>query len=366
MLANKITIKKQTHHANNLADFIDKYTSHAETQMLLIKPQTKLTPFIEEPEKFIGYMNDYKTMVKYNFKCCTLKQIAKVHKLKVTGNKTQLTLRIFAFLYLFKYVVTIQKCFRGKLQRVYNMLHGPAVMNRKLCTNDCDFGTLEPNKNIPFEQFISFKDTDNFIYGCDIASLYNLYLSHDVISRNSVKIQNPYNRAYLPGDVFYNIKKLIQLSVVLGKKISLVMEDDIVEVSVEQQVESRCFTIFQNVGNYSDANWFLSLNRTKLIKFMRDLIDIWSYRAQLSNELKRNICPPNGDPFSNFNTNILYEVDVLIVQKAVIGVMEKITNHGIDADSKSLGGYYVLGALTLVSEDAAQAVPWLYQSMCYI
>ena len=364
MLVNKITAKKQTHYtsANNLEDFIGKYTAHAETHMLLIKPQTKLKPYNNERAEFM----DCKTMVMYNFNCCALKQIAKAHKLKVTGNKTQLTLRIFTFLYLFKYVVTIQKCFRGKLQRVYNMLHGPAVMNRKLCTNDCDFGTLEPNKNIPFDQFISFQDTDNFIYGCDIASLYNLYLSHDSICRNSVKIQNPYNRSSLPGDVFYNIKKLIQLSAVLGKKITLVMEDDIVEVSAEQQIESRCFTIFQNVGNYSDANWFLSLNRTKLIKFMRDLIDIWSYRAQLSIELKRNICPPHGDPFSNFNTNILYEDDVLIIQKAVIEVIEKITNYGIDADSKSLGGYYVLGALTLVSDAAALAVPWLYQSMCYI
>lgn len=364
MMVNKIITKKQTHHAsaNNLEGFIGKYTAYAETQMLLIKPHTKLKPYNNERTHFM----DCKTMVMYNFNCCALKQIAKAHKLKVTGNKTQLTLRIFTFLYLFKYVVTIQKCFRGKLQRVYNELHGPAVMNRNLCTNDCDFGTLEPNKSIPFEQFISFKDTDNFIYGCDIASLYNLYLSHDAICRNSVKIQNPYNRSSLPGDVFYNIKKLIQLSAVLGKKITLVMEDDIVEVSVEQQIQSRCFTIFQNVGNYSDANWFLSLNRTKLIKFMRDLIDIWSYRAQLSIELKRNICPPHGDPFSNFSTTLLYEDDILIIQKAVIEVMEKITNHGIDSDSKSLGGYYVLGALTLVSEAAAQAVPWLYQSMCYI
>ena len=364
MLVNKITAKKQTHYtsANNLEDFIGKYTAHAETHMVLIKPQTKLKPYNNERGEFM----DCKTMVMYNFNCCALKQIAKAHKLKVTGNKSQLTLRIFTFLYLFKYVVTIQKCFRGKLQRVYNMLHGPAVMNRNLCTNDCDFGTLEPNKNIPFDQFISFQDTDNFIYGCDIASLYNLYLSHDSICRNSVKIQNPYNRSSLPGDVFYNIKKLIQLSAVLGKKITLVMEDDIVEVSAEQQIEARCFTIFQNVGNYSDANWFLSLNRTKLIKFMRDLIDIWSYRAQLSVELKRNICPPHGDPFSNFNSNILYEDDVLIIQKAVIEVIEKITNYGIDADSKSLGGYYVLGALTLVSDAAALAVPWLYQSMCYI
>ena len=356
--------KKQTQYANanNLEEFIRRYTSYAETQMIKSKPSTKLRPYTNANP----YFRDHETIITYNFNCCALKQIAKAHKLKVTGNKSELTLRIFTFLYLSQFVTIIQKCFRGKLQRIYNYLHGPAGMNRNLCTNDCDFATLEPNKNITFDQFISFKDTDNFIYGCDIASLYNLYLSHDIISRNSVKIQNPYNRLSLPVDVFYNIKKLIQLSTVLGKKITLVIEDDIVEVSSEQQIESRCFTIFQNVGNYSDANWFLSLTRTKLIKFMRDLIDIWSYRSQLSIEIKRNICPPNGDPFSNFNLQILYLDDILIIQKAVVEVMEKITNYGIDADSKSLGGYYVLGALTLVSEDAAMAVPWLYQSMCYI
>ena len=39
--------KKQTHSAsgNNLEDFIGKYTAHAETYMLLIKPQTKLKPY---------------------------------------------------------------------------------------------------------------------------------------------------------------------------------------------------------------------------------------------------------------------------------------------------------------------------------
>ena len=67
MLVNKITAKKQTHYtsANNLEDFIGKYTSYAETHMVLIKHQTKLKPFINECEYFL----DYKTMVKYNFNC---------------------------------------------------------------------------------------------------------------------------------------------------------------------------------------------------------------------------------------------------------------------------------------------------------
>jgi hypothetical protein len=49
----------------------------------------------------------------------------------------------------------------------------------------------------------------------------------------------------------------------------------------------------------------------------------------------------------------------------VLQSMETMVNTGIDKDSRSLGAYYVLGALTLVNEEAANALPWLYQSMQY-
>ena len=45
--------------------------------------------------------------------------------------------------------------------------------------------------------------------------------------------------------------------------------------------------------------------------------------------------------------------------------MEKFVNSGTDNDSKSLGAYYILGALTLVNTDAANALPWLFQSVSY-
>lgn len=45
--------------------------------------------------------------------------------------------------------------------------------------------------------------------------------------------------------------------------------------------------------------------------------------------------------------------------------MEYLVKSGHTADSRSLGAYYVLAALTLVSEDARIALPWLYQSVAY-
>ena len=46
--------------------------------------------------------------------------------------------------------------------------------------------------------------------------------------------------------------------------------------------------------------------------------------------------------------------------------MENMINNSVDRDSSSLGCFYVLGALTLVNAEAANAMAWLYQSVIHI
>ena len=43
--------------------------------------------------------------------------------------------------------------------------------------------------------------------------------------------------------------------------------------------------------------------------------------------------------------------------------MECMISRGINNASKSLGANYILCALTLVNTDAAENLPWLYQSV---
>ena len=62
---------------------------------------------------------------------------------------------------------------------------------------------------------------------------------------------------------------------------------------------------------------------------------------------------------------IYTESNISNVKKVILEVMEKLINNGIDKDSKSLGAYYILGALTLVNEAAALSLPWLFQSFSY-
>jgi hypothetical protein len=350
------TLKKNK--KDTIDEYMDSITSKCEKMMLIVKKPIK----ISDDTIIIPTIKTYNDISRFNYNVNQLKIIAKNYKLKISGNKPQLVSRIFSYLYFSSYIIKIQKIFRGFLVKKYKQLHGPASINRKICTNPEDFVTLEPLSEINFHQFLSYKDADGFIYGFDIISLHNLFLK----SKETDVIRNPYNRNLIPEYVTKSIKTIIRLSRILKINISLNYEDVTQNISAEKAIELRALSLFQNIdalGNYSNSQWFLSLNRSHLVRFVRELTDIWNYRAQLSNEIKRNICPPNGDPFRNLSIQYVHtESSMCNVKKVILEVLEKFVNNGINNDSKALGAYYVLGALTLVNSEAATSLPWLFHS----
>jgi hypothetical protein len=355
------TPSKNNVKINKEVDYLNGILQKCENQIIFIKKLEK----IDENNISIPTIYNYNNVTKYNYNIQQLKIFAKHYKLKIGGTKKELTVRIFVFLQLSYHITKIQKIFRGSLQRKFNNLHGPAYKNRKLCTNNTDFITMENLNDLDINQFFSYKDVDDFIYGFDLASIFSL-----IYMKNNVKIsQNPYNRNNIPIEVLINIKLLVRIGKILNKKVYLEIQDEPLNISNEKVIELRALSLFQNInalGNYSNSEWFLSLSRSNLIKFVRELSDIWNYRAQLSLEVKAKICPPNGTPFRNLSTPYIHtETDINNVKKVILEVLEKLVNNGIDADSKSLGAYYVLAALTLVNVDAATALPWLFQSVSH-
>jgi hypothetical protein len=136
-------------------------------------------------------------------------------------------------------------------------------------------------KDLHYGQFYSFKDNDGRIYGFDIASIYNLiYKNTDTINISKIGGINPYNRNKIPTFVMIDLKMIIRTSKILKIKINLEFDTDIGNVSNAKTVEMRALSLFQNIdslGNYSSPEWFLTLNRNQLIKFLRELSDIWNY-----------------------------------------------------------------------------------------
>ena len=222
---------------------------------------------------------------------------------------------------------------------------------------------MEPVEEIPVEQFFSCRDEEGFLYGYNLTSLYNLCLK----SPRDQPLKNPYNRKTIPARVIIDMKHYIRLCRVLGKKLEVAWDNPLTEISAEKSIELRVLELFQTIdslGNYSNPIWFHSLNRGQLVRMMAELKDIWNYRAQLSPQVKREICPPYGDPFHTITMQTFaHEQNMESIKLAIVPVLERLVNTGVDTDSRTLGAYYVLGALTLVSTAAAEALPWLYQSL---
>jgi hypothetical protein len=170
--------------------------------------------------------------------------------------------------------------------------------------------------------------------------------------------------------VIDNFSELIFFSNFLNIAISLESISEIPEESPEARVIRRTqevFYIIDSLGNFSNSNWFLELDIVRLKRFIRELYDIWNYRAGLSYEAKYQICP-NQDPFASMIHLLGFHNDMSMhplhyYQNIIIEILSKLVSLGINESSQSLGSYYVLGALTLVNKNAEESLPWLYESV---
>ena len=299
----------------------------------------------------------YDEILNLNYNCSQLKSICRYYKQKVSGNKKQLIFLLYNYLKYSNSAIKIQKCFRGHLRRYINKLRGPGLKNT--CINETDFYTLNYLKDLDKSQFYSFKDKDGFIYGFDICSLYNM-----IVKEKQKK--NPYNRNILPiNKIYEDIKCILKITKIFKENINIELDNDLSQFSQEKQVEMRAINIFQNIDNHgfiTDAKWYLNLNRQQLKRYVSELVDIWQYRAQISPEMKRKINPQHGDPFFTVNMNVLVHKCYEVMRKRILDIIEIFVTQGEDDDSRSLGTYYVLGALTTVNHDAAISLPWLYES----
>jgi len=312
-------------------------------------------------------------MYKYNYNCEQLKIIARHYKIKHSGNKNQLFMRILMYLHFSRYITPIQGLFRGFLYRRLISYKGPGLKNRDDCVNQCDFLTMDSVNEIPYMQFYSFRDMDGFIYGFDMTSLYNLLFKNNNNSSSVLRAtpKNPYNRNPIPVSVFTDLRRIMKLSKLFGIGVDIDIEEDVQSIrerTIPERVRDLCMKMDQ-MGHYTNVEWFLSLSAAKLRKFVRELTEIWNYRANISPHIKRDICPPLGDPMRHINYVELYvreESTLESKQRMVLECLEKLVTSGINEDSKCLGAYYVLGALTLVNIDVALAMPWLYESFEYV
>ena len=313
-------------------------------------------------------INNYSTLLVVKYKIDELKKLCTKYKISKGGNKEELIKRLYEYCKNSAGPLKIQKVFRGFLNRKLRKLQGPALMNRKICTNDADFFTMDDMIEIPATQFYSYRDDDNFVYGFDIVSLYNL------IKKEGLYAKNPYNRNEFDNKVKENVMNMIRISKLLKIPVDIEIKNEIMDPA--KRMELKILELFQTMnsyGNYANAEWFGELPRNLHIRFARELVDIWSYRALLTVAKKQEICPPHGNPFLGTpyyvnvaSNNALNNISNETLVKYNVQIIENLVKSAVDIDNKMLGTFYVLSALTLVSQQARDAMPWLYEAVVYI
>jgi len=319
---------------------------------------------VKDEDFSIIYYEDYEKIKSANYNVSQLKSIAKYHGIKVSGNKTQLKERVYDNLKGSYYAVIIQKNVRKYLVKLLIHYKGPGLFKRNKCNNAQDFYSFENLDEIHFNDFFSYTEVDGFIYG------FTLYSINELLKTPNAS--NPYTRQHLSRTISNSLNRIKKLSKIINyyTYTDINIEGNDVEIvqTLEQENKNKLMELFQMIDNYghiTNINWFLDLDKRKLIYFMRELKDIFLYRARLSREVQREIVP-NIDPFPYIQLHHMFDIFSLEqIRFETLRVIEKFITLGINEPSRSMGVYYVLGTFTLCSENAADAMPWLYEAVSY-
>ena len=233
--------------------------------------------------------------------------------------KDKIMLHMINCINLNKNVQTIQKKWKTYFIRLYNETLGPAYRDRSISNNVEDFMTMESVKNIDYYDFFSYRDSDNFVYTFSLVSIYNL------IAKGLN--MNPYNRKSFDEDLKNVILTRYRYNKIMGK----INNDFYLYVPPPLTYEDKMrklFTKLEELGNYVQVRWILTLGRNQMAKFLYELYDIWTYRANLDEMARIAICPPSGNPFHRLSAGYIQRIEtsgsMRIIRNVCVDVMEKM------------------------------------------
>jgi hypothetical protein len=223
---------------------------------------------------------------------------------------------------------------------------GPLLHFRKESNNPFDFFSSDPVEEISIRDFISFVDKGKG-YIMDVKSATSL-LKH--AKKSGEESSNPFNRAPLPV-IFYR-RLALHRTTSTWKSLEGLSEAQKLSLAT-----TDTFRAFEDLGYYTDPQWFIDLTPQQLQRLYIELADIWYHRAGLNNVDKARIVP-GKNPFPIPVSTVL-----IMKQKALrpllLDTCKTLVSTATAKSDKQLGLMYVIGSLAIVSSGAAVAYPWL-------
>jgi len=296
-------------------------------------------------ERFTGLEKDYlrKDIIKFRKE--------KMNKQSSNDSKNKLFIDVKNFIdsvnnynnsLNMKSIVKIQSLYRG-----YNYRKNTTMLK---CNNDEDFYTYDLLKDIPKKYYYSYMDFNNIRWGFDIRSLYKLF---------QLNMPNPYTTEVVPTNIIDEVN-----TIVTNLKNNNDFNDLVDDIKrdrndiIKQKIVDL-FSFIEQSGYTCHVEWFLSLNIRRLKQLYKELEDIWNYRSQLTEQMKRNICPPDANIFKTPLIEVLNYNNKEDLQELIIHEVTKFTQAISDSDRK-LGFMYFLAGFGHVSHQCYSAhIEWL-------
>ena len=312
---------------------------------------------------FLLSSKDSKDICLSNYKKKDLVKILNYFNIKLLGSKEKILIvlnkhvnSIKKYLIHYKKIIIIQRTYRNYKTRKMVKLQRPIIYNKNLSINKEDFLSFDKIIDIPDNLIFSYIDKDKYIYAFHIKSIYELLKETDL---------NPYNRIKIP--IFIKEKVKIHYK----KSFEIILKEDKKELiefkgktkNLKLKTRQDIIEIFQlmdELDQYTNPEWFIDLDKNKLILFYKELEDIWNYRLNLTKEMKIEIIPPDGNLFLFTPKYVSKLNDLYLIRKICIDVMKKLITKSHNRSNKVNGCMYILLALVMVNKNAAQSLPIYY------
>jgi hypothetical protein len=249
----------------------------------------------------------------------------------------------------------IQKFWRTARPLYMFKTQGPAVHCKSIATNQTELYTLDPIEDIPPLYFISVSDARKCIWAFDIRSIVPTMAS-------GAALQNPYTRDVYTEDAKERIHNRIEW--LRSRKYQILHATT--EVFTPAQIWNHkvldVFLKIEALGYYASCDWYTSFGLYDHILFYKRLFTLWEWRLGLTRLQKELIVPgymTKPNQLFRFDPTEVPPKSLHWWERTNLALVERFLTSVADKEQNKLGAMYVLMAMTHVSSDAAEAMPWL-------
>lgn len=254
-------------------------------------------------------------------------------------------------------VLSIQRFWKKWAARQRFLRQGPAANCRTISQNSVEVYTLELLETIPTVFLFTYADDSKMIWAFDIRSLSHLL-------KEGSEPQNPYTRQTIPPGI---LEKIHARLLWLRQRKYPILHDTGENLTQEQIWNQKVLDVFfkmDALGYRASCRWFEEMEREDHEVFYTRLYRLWMYQLGLTAQEKEDILPGCTKIFKqNPERAIVANHDIRWWRRNNLNMILEFITRGTTKSQQGLGALYVLMAIVQAVPEAAEAYPWILESL---